>query len=153
MNEFGGWRHKLFVSGALIGILGWIVLLLLYTFWMLQPTGFPNVKEPLPVLNQNKEVGVGETLIVQLDVEKTAPLAPISSTRYLSCESGNLVTLTGSPTRLPLGKYTLIVDDIKIPNKILPNDTCVFEIVVLYQINPVRQEELTLTSEVFTVTE
>lgn len=147
------WLLRVFGVSAFVGIVGWAALMALAVWWLFQPVPLPNVKEPLPVVNIGKRVYIGDNLYIRLDVSKTAPLVPVDSSRYIACTSGNLITLTASPIRLPLGTYSIITEDIIIPERILPGDTCIFELSVTYQVNPLRQETVDLMSEQFKVLE
>ena len=143
---------KLFGVAAIIGVGGWLTLLAVYTWWMLQPANIPTVTEPMPILNENHEVAIGEPLLVELQVSKFQDLTPVGTTRYLACDSSNLVTLTKlEPIDLPIGEYTVISDDIVVPAKITPGDMCRAIITVSYRINPVRVEGADFESDKFTV--
>lgn len=145
------WMHHLFTTAAIIGIFGWGFLIVIWMWWTLQPTVLPRVTEPMPVLNENNEVGVGDTLLVQLSITKLKEQTPIDSSRYISCASGNLITLTAAPTKLPVGSYEVISDDVIIPERLSVGDTCTFEITIVYEINPIRTESVTFKSELFTI--
>jgi hypothetical protein len=146
-------REKFYFMVALVtmGIYG--VLMALLVFWAIQPARLPVVVEPLPVLNPDREIAVGETIVLELDVTKTVELEPHTASRFLTCESGNLVTLTANRTTLPVGTYTLISDSVQLPRKITVGDVCVMNFRVAYHINPMRDEVLDLESEPFTVVE
>lgn len=147
------WMHHLFTTSAIIGICGWFFLIFLFSWWFLQPVSLPTVKEPMPVLNVNDEVAIGETLYVKLTINKPVELSPINSSRFLACTSGNLVTLTSAPIKLPVGSYDIISEDVIVPAKIAPGDECVYEIHITYQINPIRREIVQFQSEPFAVLE
>jgi hypothetical protein len=143
--------HKFFIVAAFIGISGWMLVLFLIAFWHLMPVTLPDVKQPLPILNANHQIAVGEKVVVQLDVVKKVETTVESSTRYISCDSGNLVTLTSNPTNLPVGTYTIISDSVTLPNKVTVGDVCTMNFRIVYRINPMRVETLVLSSEPFTV--
>ena len=67
------------------------------------------------------------------------------------CESGNLVTLTGTTRDLPLGNYTIIADSTLLPNKVAVGDECQFLYRVRYYVNPIRDADVEYLSEPFTV--
>ena len=143
---------RLFGVAAVVGIVGWLLLLSLWGWWTLQPANLPSVTEPMPVLNEDREVAIGEPLLLQLQVVKTAELTAVSTGRWLACESSNLVTLTSlDPVNLPVGEYTVVADSIILPAKITPGDTCTAVIRVTYRINPMRVESVEFDSEPFTV--
>lgn len=147
------WAFRVLVPVAAgIGILGWVALLLLAGWWMVQPAGLPTIAQPIPVLNEGHEVAIGERLVLRLDVNKAVPRDPVDSDRWLECESGNLVTLTSTISELPVGTYTVLSDDVVIPNKVTAGDVCTAWLAVDFRINPLRTEELQLASEPFTIT-
>lgn len=145
------WMHHLFTTAAIIGIVGWMFLIVIWAWWTLQPVTLPTVTEPMPVLNENKELHAGDILLVKLNVSKPEEQTPVDSSRYIACRSGNLITLTAAPTKLPIGQYEIISDDIKIPSRITIGDVCTFEITIIYEINPIRTESVTFISEPFTI--
>ena len=143
---------RLFGAAAVIGIAGWVGLLALWGWWSLQPVALPTVTEPMPVLNPNREVAIGDPLLLQLDVVKQQELDAVGTSRYLACESSNLVTLTSmTAINLPVGEYTVIADSIVLPAKITPGDVCRAVISVTYHVNPIRDDDVEFTSEPFTV--
>jgi hypothetical protein len=143
--------YTIFTVSAVLGISGWLFLLSIYVFWMVEPVPLPTIKEPIPVLNENNQVAVGHTLFMEFDVIKLQEVTPISASRFLECESGNLVTLTSAAITLPVGQYTLVSDDITIPVKVSPDDKCIFVIEVTYQINPLKQTTNRFQSEPFLI--
>jgi hypothetical protein len=145
--------QKFFLVAAFVGIGGWMLILALVAFWHLMPVTLPNVTQPLPILNVNNAVAIGEKVVVQLDVVKTVETEVESSTRYIACDSGNLVTLTSNPTNLPVGTYTIVSDSVVLPPKVFPGEVCTMNFRIVYRINPMRVETLTLSSEPFTVME
>jgi hypothetical protein len=144
--------HKFFIAAATIGIVGWLCVLMLLGFWYLAPVALPTVTQPLPILNPGHQIAIGDPIVVELDVIKTAPTDVQSSSRFLACESGNLVTLTGMPTNLPVGEYVIVSDNVILPAKVSAGEVCTMNYHIVYRINPVRTETLNLTSEPFTVT-
>jgi hypothetical protein len=145
--------YGIFTVSAVLGISGWLLLLSLYIFWMVEPEPLPSIAEPIPVLNQYNEVAIGSTLFMEFDVVKLNNKTPINAARFLECESGNLVTLTSAAITLPVGSYTIVSDDIVIPAKVTPGDECKFVIEVTYQINPLRQKTNRFESESFVILE
>lgn len=145
------WVVRAFGIAALVGVGGWMLLLGVWAWWMLQPADLPTVTEPIAVLNEGNKVAIGSPLVLELQVNKPVDRTPISSSRLLECESGNLVTLTSTPTPLPVGAYTVISDNLTIPAKVTPGDTCVATFLVTFRINPLRDETARWSSEPFTV--
>ena len=138
---------------AAVGMVGWVGLMLLGAFWLVQPAGLPRVEEPIEVLNPGNRVAVGDTLVMRLEVAKSVPREPVDSARWLECESGNLVTLTATISELPVGVYTVISDSVVIPAKVAMGDTCKAVLSVDFRVNPIRVETLTVASEPFTIEE
>lgn len=143
--------YIVFAVSAALGIAGWLFLIALNVWWLIQPANLPVIKEPIPILNQNNEAAIGDTLSMVFDVEKTQALTTVSSARYLECRSGNLVTLTSAPITLPVGSYLIPSNDVIVPNKVSPGDTCLFVIEASFYINPLRNESVRFVSEPFTI--
>jgi hypothetical protein len=143
--------YAIFTVSAVLGISGWLFLMGLYIFWMLESDPTPSIQEPIPVLNVNNSVAIGDALLMEFEVIKLEEIQPVSAARFLECESGNLVTLTAAAITLPVGEYTIISNDITIPAKVAPGDKCIFVIEVTYQINPLKQDTNRFQSETFTV--
>jgi len=143
--------YTIFAISAILGITGWIFLLSIYIFWTLEPVNLTNVKEPIPVLNENHMVAIGDTLKMELIISKPEDIAPNDAARYLECESGNLVTLTATAINLPVGTYTITSNDVVIPVKVTPDDVCVYVMQVTYNINPLKQVTNRFTSEKFII--
>ena len=145
------WVVRAFGIAALVGVGGWMLLLGIWAFWMLQPASLPNITEPIEVVNPRNEVRIGEPLVLRMEVDKQVARSPVSSSRVLECESGNLITLTSTPTPLPVGNYTVVSDNLIIPAKIAPGDHCVATFLITFRINPLRDETARWSSETFMV--
>lgn len=145
------WAVRAVGVAALVGVGGWILLLAVWAFWMLQPAGLPTITEPIEVVNPRNEVAIGEPLVLRMEVDKQVARTPISSSRLLECQSGNLVTLTSTPTPLPVGNYTVVSDNLTIPAKVTPGDHCVATFLITFRINPLRDETARWSSEPFMV--
>lgn len=143
--------YTIFTVSAILGISGWLFILGIYIYWLVEPEPLPSIKEPIPVLNEDNQVAIGHTLFMEFEVIKLQDITPISASRFLECESGNLVTLTSAAITLPVGVYTLVSDDITIPAKVSADDKCIFVIEVTYQINPLKQTTNRFQSEPFLV--
>lgn len=146
-----GFGYRVFTISAIIGIFGWLSLLGLFIWWTVQPTNLPQIEQPIEVLNPQHEVAIGQPLVLKLEVTKTIDRAPSNTTRFLECKSGNLVTLTSSITNLPIGSYTVVSDNIVIPAKVTPGDTCHLVLHATFQINPIKTESTSFASEDFLV--
>lgn len=145
-------RH-VFIVAATLGLSSATGLLGIYLWWMLQPVAVPVITEPIPVLNENREIAYGEPIVLELDVLKTEDFRDSSSERFLKCESGNLVTLfsPGASTELPVGEYTVVSDVVELPQKVAVGDVCYHSFEVTFEVNPIRDIMATYDSEPFTV--
>jgi len=123
----------------------------IFIFWTLESIDYPTIDEPIPVLNENNEVAIGEALLMEFQVKKFDELTPVAASRFLECNSGNLVTLTAAAIELPIGNYTIKSGEIDIPAKVTPGDICDFVIQATYQINPLKQVTSRFASEKFTI--
>lgn len=143
------WKPTTMLAGlVLAALLAWGVL---FVWWQVRPVWLPDIKQPIPVLNENHEISPGEPIVLELVVDKPVETDVSNSTRWIACESGNLITLTSNPTDLPAGKYTIIADSVILPDKFATADTCRFFYRVDFRINPIRDESREYVSEWFTV--
>ena len=138
------------VIGAGVVVGGW---LLLNVWWLNQPVSLPSIDEPIPILNDNREIAIGEPIRMLLRVDKPQDIEAERTSRSIICESGNLVTLTESTQDVPAGSFTAVADNVNLPNKVDVGDTCQFRYNVDYRINPIRTDEVEWLSEPFTVVE
>ena len=145
------WMARVFTVAAAVGIFGWVFLLGLWGWWSVQPVTLPTITEPIKVLNPGNRVAIGDTLLMELQVDKPVDLRAVGNTRRLECVSSNLVTLTAGIIELPGGEYRVVSDTIVLPAKVTPGDECVAVLGVTYQINPIRVEHVEFHSEPFTV--
>lgn len=132
-------------------VVGMVAFLAWLLFMLVRPENLPSVAEPIPVLNPDRVVAVGEPIVLELSVVKDSDTDVVSSSRSLLCDSGNLITLTSVPRDLPTGRYTLVSDSAVLPDKIVDGDTCVLLFHVDYRLNPVRIVGKEWTSVPFTV--
>lgn len=146
-------KSKIIHTLAYIVIAGNIFIIGLLIYWMLQPYNLPYVEQPIPVLNEDKVVKVGDPIILRLDIIKTHDLESIGSEPRIECKSGNLVTLVGNPVQLPVGDYELISDRFILPPKVLNNDLCKFVFRTTFSVNPIKSKTTEWFSEIFTVKE
>lgn len=145
-------RDRIVYITASVSIGGWLTIFALLLWWhLLQPVNVPTIDQPIPVLNENREIAVGESIVLQLDVVKTDGSHPTVTNRFIVCESGNLITLTPSTRDLPVGEYRIISDSVDLPAKVTVGDTCTFLYRVDFRINPVRTVDVEYESEPFTV--
>lgn len=135
-----------------IVIVTWLIFLCVLLFWQVYPYKVSDVKVPIKILNKNKQIAVGEAIQMELELTKPNNTRPVGSV-YITCDSGNLITLNGSPQNLPVGQYKIINERYLLPDKILSGDKCVFIFKNSYRVNPIREITKTWTSERFTVKE
>lgn len=140
-----------FVVAATVGIIGWVLVVVLFVWWAFQPTRLPLVTEPLPVLNEEKTVTPGETVIVLLEVAKPENLAVEDTNRFIRCTNGQLITFTASPQDLPPGEYVIEAESPPIPDRVTEPSACELTYLVEYRINPLRTQSVEFTSEPFTI--
>ena len=145
------WVTRAFTVAAAVGILGWMLLLGLWGWWTFQPVALPTMVQPIQVMNPGNAVAINDPLIMRLEVTKPQDVTPVGNSRYLECQSGNLVALVAPTVPLPVGVYTVVSDSLIIPAKVTPGDTCRAVFAVTYAINPIRNEVQRFTSEPFTV--
>ena len=144
-------RHRVVNTAAVVGIGGWLVILGGWLWWTLQPVHLPDVRQPIPILNDGNEIAIGEPIVMRLNVDKPPGVRTVQSLRFIQCDSGNLVTLTDTVRDLPPGQYRVIADTVLLPAKVSPGDVCVFTYRNTYQVNPIRTEVVEWSSERFTV--
>lgn len=115
----------------------------------------PVITEPIPILNENNEIAIGEIIEMQLNIYKPENISPIDSSVNITCEDGNLVTLTSSSAAgtIPTGEFTFVSNSYELPAKVSAGDRCMFNYVNTYQPNPYKTETIVWSSEVFEVVE
>lgn len=112
----------------------------------------PTITQPVKILNENKEVAVGETILMELEVYKPQDLRADGSVN-ITCDDGNLVTIQSKVQAQPIGEYTIIDDRYQLPNKVSVGATCQFNGILDFEVNPYITETLVYSSEQFTVKE
>lgn len=136
---------------AIVGIGGWMVILGGFLWWKLEPVDLPVLKTPIPILNEDNEIPIGDPIVMELNVSKPLGVRVDQSLRFIRCDSGNLITLTSAERDLPVGSFKVIADTVTLPAKVAPGDTCVFVYRNTYNVNPIRSETIEWASEPFTV--
>lgn len=135
---------------AWIAIIGNIFLILLTAFWLYYPYQLPYVEQPIEIENPNKEIRIGEPILMTIHVSKPNDIVPVSQ-HNITCNDGNLVTLTSSARNLPKGEYTINSSNYILPPKVLVGSECQFNFINVYQLNPIRTETVKWSSEQFKV--
>jgi hypothetical protein len=139
---------------AVTSFAGWLSVFVVYLAWSFWPVNLPTVEQPIPILNQNRTVAVGEPIVMQLRVNKPQPVNVRSANRVIRCDSGNLITLTPTAVDLPTGEFVVESSSVILPGNIIHGDRCTFLYRIGYYINPVRTETAEYESEPFiTVTD
>lgn len=133
-------------------LISWTAFLLLVAFWSFYPYKVSDIKQPIQILNENNEIAIGDAILMRLELTKPNNIRPNGSV-FITCKSGNLISLLGNPQNLPIGKYTVINDRYILPNKVTVGDKCKFHFKNTYRVNPIREITKEWVSEEFTVKE
>ena len=120
-------------------------------FWLVYPYEVASVNTPIKILNENHEIPVGGTILLEIEVNKPNDLRPDGSI-FLACED-QIFTLVSNPTNIPVGKFTVVNDAHSVPETAQPGSVCTFNFRNEYQVNPIRVEQREWASEEFTVIE
>lgn len=146
-------RHHLFVASMWLAIAFISIVSILIIVWLILPYPVTTIQQPIRILNENKEVRIGEEIIQELKINKPNDSVPENPTRVLLCSDGNLVTLAALPSilNLPVGKYTLVNDRYILPPKVAVGSDCVFVWRQSYRVNPIRLIPVEWRSESFKV--
>ena len=142
-------RSRALTITAATALAGWLGVFAVYLCWLFWPVQLPTVDQPIPILNSDNTITVGEPIVMQLRVNKPQPVNVRSADRLIRCESGNLVTLTSTAIDLPTGEFVVESSSVILPNKIVDGDTCTFLYRIGYYVNPVRSEIVEYESEPF----
>lgn len=142
-----------FVTVSLFGMVGLGSILALGAWWAFQPVHLPTVDQPIEINNENREIYVGDPILMTLVVNRPRDYQTIETQRFIECpDSGKLQPMTDGEARtLPSGSYTLEVDNVVLPGPVLDGDACRFLFRNTYEINPLRDEIVEFRSEFFTV--
>ena len=142
-------RSKALVITACTALLGWLVVFTVYIGWLFWPVTLPTVDQPIPILNDNRTVTVGEPIVMQLKINKPQPVNVRSADRIIRCDSGNLIPLTSTAVDLPVGDFVVESSSVILPSSIIDGDRCTFLYRIGYYVNPVRTEVAEYESEPF----
>lgn len=126
------------------------IIVVVSLFWLTYPYQVSNVKVPIKILNDNKQIKVGETIEMEIQVNKPSELKPEGSV-YITCNDGNLVTMNSMTTNLPVGEYTVVNRLYKLPPKVAVGSKCQFNFRNAYQVNPIRDITKEWSTEDFEV--
>lgn len=146
-------KSKMLLAVASVAFAGWLAVFAIYLAWSLWPVKLPTVDQPIPILNANRTIAVGEPIVMQLRVNKPDPVNVRSADRVIRCDSGNLITLTSTAVDLPVGEFVVESSSVILPDKIINGDRCTFLYRIGYYINPVRTEVVEYESESFVTIE
>jgi hypothetical protein len=142
--RIASWVSIIFIISVSVTIL----IMLFYPY----PT--PSIKEPIPILNDNKEIKVGGTIIQELEIHKPNNNPPLNVSRSILCDSGRLITLeTLTANNLPVGEFTIKNEAYTVPKQVEPGDKCVFIWRQSYKVNPIRYIQAEWRSEKFKIIE
>jgi hypothetical protein len=123
------------------------VLILYYGYYLLWPFNIIDVKEPMKVLNPNKQVALGDALIYEEDYCKYVSI-PATTTVTLHNE-----VIVGLPVRhgnIPLGCHKRVSFQ-RIPETPLIVGKAYVEFIHTYRINAIRTVSDTSTTEEFEI--
>lgn len=119
-------------------------------FWAIYPYPTAEVQQPITILNPNKEIAIGDNIVMELKIDKPTNIKP-EGARFITCNDGNLVTLSSLATRLPTGRYTYVNDQYVLLPKVQAGSRCTFHFINQYRVNPIRVIEREWVSEQFLV--
>lgn len=131
-------------------IIGNLALVGVVAVWLLKDYPTTYVEEPIPILNENKQIAIGEPIEMKLHIHKNNEYASSSSSTIL-CSDGNLFNLPSKSVNLPKGEYTLVSLSYIMPATATVGTTCTFKFTNNYKINPIRTQTRVWESERFTV--
>lgn len=143
-------KDKVWHAIAIITFVSTTILVLIMLFWTIYPYKVSEVKVPIKILNDNKQIRIGETIEMEIQVNKPSELKPEGSV-YITCNDGNLVTMNSMTTNLPVGEYTVVNRLYKLPPKVAVGSKCKFNFRNVYQVNPIRDITREWASEDFEV--
>lgn len=137
-----------FVIGANLFLIGLVI------FWLLQPPRVSTVEIPIEILNTNNEIAVGERIEMRIQVDKPVNTDQVTNSSVtVTCNDGNLITLTSIVRNLPEGKSTVDNSDYLLPPKALVGTDCQFVFRITYRVNPIKSVTEEWQSETFKVVE
>jgi hypothetical protein len=125
-------------------------LMLLIFYWLLIPCDVITTVQPVPVLNEDKTVSVGDRLLLRIDYDKKRPF-PGRVAQNIICSSGNMAPIEEFTINLPVGKKNFVFDGVVVPSSMIAGDKCFLQQSVSYKVNPVREITYTFLSEKFTI--
>lgn len=119
-------------------------------FWTVFPYQVSDVEVPIKILNENKQIRIGEPIEMELIVSKPNDLKPEGNV-FITCNDGNLVIMNSSVTNLPKGDYKVVNNRYTLPPKVAVGTKCAFNFRNVYQVNPIRDITKDWYSEEFEV--
>lgn len=129
------------------------IFMLVVIFWLVFPYKTAEIKQPVPVLNKNNEVAIGEKLILEISVTKYIDAFP-NGTEIITCDDGGIAFLdSGKTSNFPPGTYTFVNDSNVIPDKLVAGSKCMYHFRYTYRVNPIREITKEWDSEPFLVLE
>lgn len=138
--------------GFIVGVL--VYLALVTVWWQAFPYKTADVIVPMTVLNENKEVRVGEKLRLELTFTKYTESNPEVS-RNIYCLDGSVhfpTTQSITGTARPVGTFTAR-PEYGLPSNMPTDVLCFFQFTNRYQVNPIRTISKVWNSESFIVKE
>jgi hypothetical protein len=143
-------KDKLWHAMAITTFMLASIIVLAALFWTIYPYKTADIKVPIEILNENKQVRVGEPIVMKLQVKKYTNLTPKGSV-YLKCNDGQVIELPSAVTNRPPGEYETVVDKYRVPERATVGVKCTFNFRNAYQVNPIREIVKDWYSEEFEV--
>lgn len=137
----------------IIAILTFVMLTIIVAtalFWTVYPYKTADIQVPIEILNENKQVRVGEPIQMKLVYTKYIDNLPKGDV-YLKCSDGSIIELQANTANRPAGSYVVVVDKYRIPDRAIEGTKCRFNFRNTYQVNPIREIVKDWYSEEFEV--
>lgn len=126
------------------------IIILTAMFWLIYPYKTADLQVPIEILNPNKQVKIGEPIIMKIIIKKYIDTTPKGDV-YLKCDDGSIIDLQALTSNRPAGNYTVVVDKYKVPERAVAGTKCTFNFRNSYQVNPIREVVKDWYSEEFEV--
>ncbi len=131
-------KDKLWHAMAILTFVMLTIIVLTALFWTLYPYKTAEIEIPIQILNENKQVKIGEPILMRVVIDKQSDLTPEGSV-YLRCSDGSIVELQSSVVNRPPGKYETVVSKYRMPERAIVGSMCTFNFRNVYQVNPIRE--------------
>ena len=127
----------------------------LFVFHILSKLIFPlkvqEVELPLKILNENRQVEIGDYLIIEINTIKYVNQPSVVQATIL-CEDGSFYNYSPITSNAPKGEQKLVVKNaIRIPNEAHPAQNCQLFVIDTFRLNSLRTFEQHQYSEFFDI--